>query len=133
MRLSGIQGIAGVIMAFDYSQFMDMGQEMIAEYGREATFRHSVQTYNPVVGKPVEEIEEQRANAVMSSPDEKALAGGTIQIGDGMLLVSGKELAKEPLPNDRVLFGGQEWSVVSVAKVAPDATAILYKVYIRRA
>lgn len=133
MRFPGIYNIAGVNMSFDYSQFMDMGQEMIAEYGREAVFRHSAQTYNPVVGRAAEEIGEQRANAVMSSPDEKALAGGTVQTGDGMLLVSGKELGKEPMVNDRVLFGGQEWGVVSVSRVAPNAAAILYKIYIRRA
>lgn len=133
MRLSGLCGIAGVSMAFDYSQFLDMGQEMIAEYGAQAIFRHPVQTYNPVAGKPVESVQDMRARAVLSSPDEKALAGGTVQIGDGMLLVSGKELANEPMVNDRVVFGGREWLVVSVGRVAPDAGAILYKVYIRRA
>lgn len=120
-------------MAFDYSQFMDMGQEMIAEYGREAVFRHYVRTYNPVSGKPVEEIGETLAMAVLSDPDEKALAGGTVQIGDGMLLVSGKEFVKEPMVNDRVIFGGQEWLVISVGRVAPDANAIIFKVFIRRA
>lgn len=117
----------------DYSRFLDMGQRMISRHGALAVFRHPVQSYNPVIGKPVDEWEEARAMAVLSNPGEKALSGGTIHIGDGMLLVSGADLEKEPLVNDIVIFGGNEWRVVSIARVAPDAGAILYKIYIRRA
>lgn len=120
-------------MAFDYSGLGSLCCEQIAQFGGEATFRQAVHYYNPVRGEMTDDKTEFRAPALMTSPDEQALASGLANTGDGVLLVAAKDMAEAPRAGEAVIWNGQEWRMVSIASVAPAGEALLYKITVRRA
>lgn len=119
-------------MAFDYREFHKAALEQIAGFGREAVFIRKTGSYDPVEGRMLQVAEGESAMAVITRPDEKALAGGIVLAGDLCLLVAGDALAKAPETGCLVSLGGTGYRIVEVGAVAPAGEAILYRVYCRR-
>lgn len=119
----------------DYSRYQKIAKDQIAKYGQLVTFHFSVSggKYDPVAGKHVANtVEDQETSAVLASPKESAFMGGTIHVGDAVLLIDGGSLARVPSELDTVTVAGAEWRVVAVTRVAPSEIVIIYKVFIRR-
>lgn len=116
----------------DYSAKIARAEEKIALYGREVVYVRKGGSYDPISGNLEANDEELKINGLLSKPDEKALASGTIQIGDMWLLVSGLSLHESPQPGDIVRICADDWRVEGASMVSPDGTPILYKIQIRR-
>ena len=119
----------------DYSRYQKIARDQIAKYGQSVAFHFHVSSgkYDPVSGKHVAStVETQETSAVLASPKESAFMGGTIHVGDAVLLIDGGSLTRVPSELDTVSVAGEEWRVVMVSRVAPSNTVIIYKVFIRR-
>ncbi len=116
----------------DYSPKIEKAALKIAKYGFEVKFRHFDNVYDPIEGRNIGETEEFAAPALLTRPDEKALAGGIVQAGDACLLVSPTNMKIEPAIGDVAIMDDTEWRIVSLDFVAPGNVKILYRIYARK-
>jgi len=118
----------------DYARYQKIAREQIKKYGQIVTFSLAAgpASYNPVLGQNEQEFLEVEAHAVLASPSERGFRGGTLHIGDAVLLVDGGTLPQAPSETDTVFVEGAEWRVLGSDRVSPAGLVIIYKVYIRR-
>jgi hypothetical protein len=55
-----------------------------------------------------------------------------VRQGDQALLLAADAVASAPTEEDEVIDGGTTWQVASVEAVQPGATALLYRLQVRR-
>jgi len=106
---------------------------LIARKGALVTLTRGEGGYDPVTGQHAPSSQVTSSVAVAKKPSgadvTRFQALSLVPLPTVLLIVAGRALAFAPLPNDRIEWGGQTYTVRDVATLAPDGTgAILYSV-----
>lgn len=117
----------------DYARHIAKAAAKIARYGSMAEFVSTEPAYDPISGQMIGGEKIEQAMAVLTKPDQKALASGSIQYGDAILLVPAGGLSERPKPGGIARMSSRTWRIVAIDEVAPDGTPILYKLQVRQA
>lgn len=117
----------------DYTAKAEKARAKIASFGSLATFHTPENGYDPVSGRMTEKEETFTCPALLTAPSEKLIAGGSVELGDAILLVAAPDMAREPEMESLVSMNGRQWRIKSFSFVAPDGNPILYKINVRRA
>lgn len=118
----------------DSAKYIARAKEKIASKGLEAIFAIPCREreYDPLSGKRESEWEDVAVWAVMLGIRAEDIGNGLVERGDARLLVAGDAFASAPDSGASVKIKGEDWRVVQSEKVAPDGTAILWKLLVRR-
>lgn len=113
----------------DYSNFLSLANRLIAKKGMKMTFLHITEVddfFDPDTGKYPIQIEEKEVMGVKTSPTKEELERGQFQGIKLVVLVAGDNL-KNPDTTDMIQFGGHDYDIKEIVKVAPAEDNILYK------
>lgn len=107
---------------------------LLRAFGQTATITQAViGTYNPVTDTTTSTTNTATLKIVVDPPETADWAKGELtEANQRKLLVPAKTLTFTLLPGDIWSFGGQEWTAVDVRQYAPDGTAIMYEVMVKR-
>lgn len=124
--------------AFDYESLADDAQEIIDEFGREATLTRAARVTAAAPGsKPWVPIQGDAAaapaqsidvTAVFLSLDRQEKDGQTVEAkSQGILIGSGVALPEEVGPDWQLVDGDRIWEVLASKPLKPGPTLMLYK------
>lgn len=114
----------------DYSNFLSLANRLIAKKGMKMTFLHITEVddfFDPDTGKYPVQIEEKEVMGIKTSPTKEELERGQFQGIKLVVLVAGTSLETEPDTTDMIQFGGHDYDIKEIVKVAPAEDNILYK------
>lgn len=120
-------------MAFDYGQLDQLCLDQISEFGGMATLRQTDCEYDPIAGEMTGQINEFSFKAVMTKPDEAAIAEGLVSSSDGLLLVAANSIEQQPKAGETIIWNDEEWRIAAISLVAPNGKPLLYKLLVKRA
>lgn len=108
-------------------------EALIARKGAVVTLSRGSGGYDPVTGQHGPSTETTTSVAVAKKPSgadvTRFQALSMVPLPTLLLIIAGRPLAFAPMPNDRVEWAGDTYTVRDVATLAPDgADAILYSV-----
>lgn len=111
-----------------------MAERLIARHGKAVTLRRVERSFDPSTGEVTETVTDVAATA--SPPESFGLArldGTLVRAGDLALSLAAKGGAIEPAPEtDAVIFDGETWSIVQVARSYAGEQVALYTLHLRR-
>tara|TARA_B100000686_G_C16738759_1_gene945274 strand:+ start:787 stop:1137 length:351 start_codon:yes stop_codon:yes gene_type:complete len=114
----------------NYEGIANTALQQIADKGRTITIK-SVTEGAYVPGQPYSGTEtETSVKAVVTAYSERLIDGSVIQTGDKQALIAARGIS-EPTTSDKIIDGGDTYSIVNVSTVKPGNTAILYKIQVR--
>lgn len=119
-------------MSFSYQSLADTVAREIAEKGRDITLRRRSQSFNPATGATSETLSEQSLRGLFTLYELRQRDGSTVRQGDQALLLAAEDLTTPPSDADEVIDGGSSWQVISVERLQPGGTALLYRLQVRQ-
>lgn len=110
-----------------YSEMAAVADELLVEYGYDATIRAADTPSDPVTGVGGADGVTRTVRAVQTKMDYKVFPETLVQTGDRMFLFGGQVEQGEKLVD-----GSAEWAIAEVQHIRPDnATHILTKALVR--
>ena len=125
-------------MATFYEEMAAMADELLREFGKTLTLQQIAPgQYDPAAGAAVDTVTDFPA-AVGALFDYELLTSGQTFMDASLLAVGDKQCYLSPIgvPEPRVGFqvvdGAETWRVMSVKKVDPAGTPVLYELQLRK-
>ncbi len=130
-------------MAFDYTSLAQLTLDQIRDKGGPATLSRTTRTFNPATSTTVDtpsteavqalEVSDLRAfyDASGRGGDASVSADTTGRTRDVGFLVAALGVTLEPRAGDGITFGGVAHSIQTVKRVAPNGTALFWRVLAR--
>jgi hypothetical protein len=105
--------------------------ELLIEFGQSITLsRETGGSINPITGVVTAGTDVSVVTTGLIKPyPEKMIDGTRILSSDRELVLSNEAV---PLPSDKPIVGGEEWSIVDIKTVSPAGTDVVYFVQVRR-
>lgn len=111
---------------------IEMASRIIARFGQTGTFERPGEPggtpWAPEPGEPTYHT----ATVAVVDYEQEHRDGTLIQANDLRVLVSVEGLDIVPTLADRLTIGGAEYSIANVTPLAPDGTARMYELQVRR-
>lgn len=108
----------------NYKKIADKAYSKIRQYGSECIIKRVTgSVYNPVTNKYEGAEDDVKGYALQSSFNMENIDGTNIKAGDILLMCV---FDKEPKINETVLFGGNQYKIISLASVNPDGKNVMY-------
>lgn len=120
-------------MSFDYAELATLSQELLAEFGADATLSHVTQgAYDTASGtKASTSVDSTRKVAIFDfGSGVTQHSGNLVEQGDKMALMDSLGIA--PGVADSVTFGAVKFSILSMQEVNPAGTPVIYTLHLRR-
>jgi len=114
-----------------YSKIAATAKGLLVKHGKSVTLvRSTGGSFDPVTGATVAGTDASVTTTGIIKPYPDNVVDGTrILAGDRELVLSNEH---QPLADDRVTIGGENWSIVNIRTVMPDdATAVVYFCQVR--
>lgn len=128
-------------MTFDYAEVADTAKELLAEYGRgpddikRVTLRNIVPgAYDPATGTtsaPATTDNLYDGVLLDFAAGQTMVRGTLIQANDKQLLLS-PEASATLSPEDHVLVGTDEYTIVSIGTIAPAGIVVLFDLHLHK-
>lgn len=115
-----------------YSDMAATALELLTEFGAAVTLpRTTGGSIDPIDGYTVAGSDASVTTTGLLLPYKDSMIDGTrILSGDKELVLSNEQA---PLPSDKPTIGGENWSIVSIKTIKPDAaTPVVYFCQLRR-
>lgn len=113
-----------------YSELADTAQELLTEFGADATLVIRTPTYNPATDLGSVTTTNVAVKTVVIDYPRKFDLPTTILFGDKLAIMSAAS-GGEPRPGDQLNWDSRLHSIISVTKLAPAGTPILYELQVR--
>lgn len=112
-------------------------RSVLETFGKQATLRTVVSTYDPAAGEAVDVPTDVSVRALIEDYSALQMMGGSSESGEGVLRGDRKatiaaEGIPEPTPASRLVVDGQGWGVVKVDREYSGDLPVLYVLQIRR-
>ncbi len=119
-------------MSFDYSELQNNAIELIAEYGRDVTYRSfNSGTYDPDSGTVSGDDEaETTVKAVVTTAKIEKIDGTALQRGDRFFLIASGSVV--PNAKDAIIDGGETYQIVDFTEIKPGDSIMAYKIQARK-
>lgn len=119
-------------MTFDYASLATTAAEQIADKGRDVQLVYKTAgTYNPATDKLDNDVEETvTVKALVTNYNKRDISGGLVEANDLQVIIAADGITK-PKTSDKIL-DDEEFTIVSVSEIKPGATAMLYKLQVRK-
>lgn len=118
-------------MTFDYDSMASTALALLENFGFDITLtRTTGASVDPVTGveTPGTDASVPTTGLIKPYPD-RMIDGKRILASDRQLILSNEQ---EPLPADKPLVNGENWSIVDIITVSPAGTVVVYMVQVRR-
>lgn len=116
-----------------YTAMKERAESMIARRGAAVTVTYRAEgTYNPASGSAAQSDTTETAMGVLLpfSAGLRNMPGSTIEDGTYQLMLAALDTdgdaLTEPRTNDTATIGGEDYTIASVTKLAPDGTTALF-------
>jgi len=110
-----------------YDRLRERAKALLEKYGGAATLERRTRTYNTATGGTTETPANLSVKAVLLAPESKTTPaerrGETVDRTRYAIIGS----QHEPKPGDTLLMAGIRYPVSGVTAIAPDGTAIIYR------
>lgn len=105
--------------------------ELLLEFGYAVTLtRKSGDSVHPITGVVAAGTDASVTTTGFDKPYKDGLIDGTrILSSDRELILSNEQ---KPLPSDKPVIDGQNWSIVNIKTIAGAGDAVIYKCQVRR-
>jgi hypothetical protein len=120
-------------MGFDYQRSRELAGRLISWFGRDMELIRAEQSdFDPALGAPakVTTATFSAVGAVLGI-DQGLVDGSQVRCDDRRVLLSAQNLAGQPLPGDKLVFGGRSYAILEVSPLMPADTEALYELHIR--
>lgn len=108
----------------DYSKLSVKAKDKINKYGGDvAIIRNGDVTYNEETNTYDSNDVTISGKGILSSIDSSFINGTTVMYGDVSMMCY---LDSEPVVNDKLIFGGKQYTVVNIESVNPDGKCVIY-------
>jgi len=120
--------------SFNYAPLASTSGRLLQEFGRQVKLRRKgIANYDPTTSKDVSGSTPTEVSVYMAFFDfgegVREERGNLVEVGDKRALMDPKV---EPKSEDQVVDkDGTVWSIVSIGKVAPGLTTVLYRLHLR--
>lgn len=117
--------------SFDYASMADTALALLERFGSTITLtRTTGSSTNPITGveTPGSDASVTTTGLLKPYPD-RMVDGNRILASDRQLVLSNEQ---EPLPSDKPVVGGENWSIVDITTVSPAGTVVVYFCQVRR-
>ena len=109
-------------------------KDLVTRFGKNATLRRYTSTYDVATGRNVNTSAD---TAVIITPPEPVndrwINNGTAKFGDAMCSLAAQGLSIRPDPTrDKVVFDGEEWTVIAASPVYSGELIALYNLQLRK-
>lgn len=114
----------------------ETASRLIAKHGQAATLLRAGPPTQDPYGEEIPGPDVEYDVTILSATyavEIQFIAAGLINIGDRRIFLSADGLAIEPETSDRLLIGGEEFSVARVSPLAPAGEVIFYELQVRNA
>ena len=114
-----------------YAEMATDALELLEEFGGDiALTRESDGSINPITGVVTSGTDASvTTTGLLVSFADKMIDGTRILDGDRKLVISSEH---EPLPSDKPVIGGEEWSIVKINPIKSVDVAVVYFVQVRK-
>jgi len=119
-------------MSFSYQCLAGTVAREIAEKGRDIILRRRSHGFDPATGQMNETVSEQSLRGLFTLYELSQRDGTTVRQGDQALLLAAEDLTAAPSEADEVIDDGSSWQVMSVERLQPGGTALLYRLQVRQ-
>lgn len=117
-------------MSYDYTDDVTTAADMIADSGRSLTLRKlSIGTYDPATGTNTGTTTDSTVIGVMLdfAAGQTLVRGALIQAMDKRLLLPASAAVS---PQDHILDGSTEYTIVSLGELKPGDTSLLFDLHL---
>jgi len=115
-----------------YSKMATTGRTLLQKFGSPVTLKRTTGgVTDPVTGLVVSGTDASVSTTGLLRPyPDNVIDGVRIMVSDRELILSDEQPVS---PDDRPIIGGEEWSIVSIKTIQPDAsTPVIYFAQVRR-
>ena len=115
-----------------YAKAGATAKKLLVKYGKAVVLiRSTGGSFDPVAGVNVAGVDASVTTTGIIKPyPDSVIDGKRILSGDRELVLSNEH---QPLADDRVTIGGENWTIVNIKTVIPDdATAVVYFCQVRK-
>jgi hypothetical protein len=118
-------------VAFDYVKMAATALKLLERFGGDVVFAREIGgSINPITGAIVAGTDASvTTTGLLKKYPDKMIDGTRILTGDRELVLSNEQ---EPLPSDKPIIAGEEWSIVEINTAKPFDTVIVYFCQLRR-
>lgn len=121
-----------------YDSLAQTASALIGEFGQVVTITRTTKVIDPVTGTAGSPTVESGQFRVVNPPASQGIVGSfdnrviteasNIYVKIRFLIVSAHDAAFEPRAGDKVTMGGVDYSAFGCTPIAPDGTAIAYRI-----
>ena len=114
----------------------ETASRLIVKYGQAATLLRAGPPTQNAYGEEIPGVDTEYPVTILSATyavEIQYIAAGLINVGDRRVFLSADGLTIEPEIADRLLIGGEEFSVARVSLLAPAGEEIFYELQVRNA
>jgi hypothetical protein len=114
-----------------YESLGDTALSLLVKFGKSITLsRETGGSIDPITGAVTAGTDTSvTTTGVLLSYPDKMIDGTRILSSDRLLLLSNEQA---PLPSDKPVIDGEEWSIVNPDKISPAGIDVIYKIQVRR-
>lgn len=114
-------------MAFDYAKAAATAKRLLVKFGQTGVIPRTeseppANEWEP----PVETTVEHEVTAAVLPIHERDVDGTLIKAGDQQIIIAAEGLTIEPTTTDRVILGGEIWTLTSIKPLAPGGITVIY-------
>lgn len=117
-----------------YSEEIDTADELIRESGSAAVLtKTTAGTYDPVTQAETGATTTTTTVRVVKLPAGKSaevVVGSLVGRKVWMVYVAAKDIAVTPAPGDTITIGSTVYSIIGLAELSPDETAIIWTLFV---
>ena len=118
-------------MSFDYGALATSAQLVIADFGQPVTIStDTLPVYDPVTGTATTTQLDETSVGVITSFESKDVNNTSILQSDKKLILSAIGITQIK-SNSSVVIGTEQYSVISISKVAPAGVTVIYELQLR--
>jgi len=118
-------------MSFDYSKSAQTALKLLTRFGGEITLsRKTGDSVDPITGVVAAGTDTSVTTTGLLKPySDKMIDGTRILTGDKELVLSNEQT---PLPSDKPIIDGEEWSIVAIKTIKPFDTVVVFFCQVRK-